>query len=186
MVHSVYRNSFWAVDRFNKLSLGPNSIQFSVMTQSWTTRVFLAMLACSETNAYLIHNTMLKRDGRDPLSHNKFKEDLAQALINNPYREMPAVAGPSTCATQPSEVNNHVLLTRAPKKKNLVCVICQQYGGRSRYPYGSLKNKPEISKYARTRRTVFTCQCGVHVCPPTLRTCHFIHQLNAISAPEWH
>lgn len=32
MVHSIYRGSFWAVDRFNKLSLGPNSIQYAVAT----------------------------------------------------------------------------------------------------------------------------------------------------------
>lgn len=86
MVHSVYRGSFWAVDRFNKLCLGPNSIQHSVHTHSWATRVFLALLAMAETNAYLIHNHMLKRDGLVPISHHTWKEELAKALIFNPYR----------------------------------------------------------------------------------------------------
>ena len=86
MVHSVYRGSFWAVDRFNKLCLGPNSIQHSVHTHSWATRVFLALLAMAETNAYLIHNHMLKRDGLEPISHHAWKEELAKALIFNPYR----------------------------------------------------------------------------------------------------
>ena len=31
-VHATYRSNFWAVDRFNKLSLGPHSMQYAVYT----------------------------------------------------------------------------------------------------------------------------------------------------------
>jgi hypothetical protein len=41
----------------------------------------------AETNAYLIHNTLLKRDGLEPISHYEWKDQLAKAFIWNPYRE---------------------------------------------------------------------------------------------------
>lgn len=54
----------------------------------------MALLAISETNAYLIHNTMLKRAGLAQVSHYEFKEKLAQALLDNPYCVVQA-EGPS-------------------------------------------------------------------------------------------
>lgn len=54
-VHSKYRGMFWAVDRYNKLALGPGSVQYATYTKKWETRLFLAFIAMSETNAYLAH-----------------------------------------------------------------------------------------------------------------------------------
>lgn len=34
-VHAIYRSKFWHVDRFNKLALGPKSIQYAVGTHDW-------------------------------------------------------------------------------------------------------------------------------------------------------
>lgn len=54
-VASVYRAKFWHVDRFNKLSLGPDSLQYAVRTLDWKTRFFFGMVGISESNAYLAH-----------------------------------------------------------------------------------------------------------------------------------
>jgi hypothetical protein len=54
-VFSIYRGGFSAVDVFNKVALGPNSIQKSYKTKSWTHRMFLAYISFAVANAYFAH-----------------------------------------------------------------------------------------------------------------------------------
>jgi hypothetical protein len=54
-VHATYRSEFNAVDNFNKLALGPGTAQFAMRTMKWDRRVFFAMIAMAETNAYLAY-----------------------------------------------------------------------------------------------------------------------------------
>lgn len=75
-VHATYRDKFWHVDRFNKLALGPKSIQYVLKTNDWRVRMFLALLAISETNAWLLQNAMLERQGLTPVSHVDFRAQL--------------------------------------------------------------------------------------------------------------
>ncbi len=52
-VHSIYRGKFSTVDVFNKLALGPHSLQKSFKTKDWRMRIFQCTLGFSVTNAYL-------------------------------------------------------------------------------------------------------------------------------------
>ena len=54
-VHQVYRESFSRVDVFNKLALGPGSVQDSYQTRSWTFKFFLCCVSMAETNAFLAY-----------------------------------------------------------------------------------------------------------------------------------
>ena len=54
-VHARYRGTFSKVDIFNKMSLGPNSLQMVYKTKEWVNRFFLAVLSMCITNAYLAH-----------------------------------------------------------------------------------------------------------------------------------
>lgn len=58
-----YRSRFWGVDRFNKLSLGPDSVSTAVRTLDWRKRMFFSLLAISETNAYLSYNAEARKIG---------------------------------------------------------------------------------------------------------------------------
>lgn len=62
-VHATYRSKFWAVDRYNKLALGPDSVQYAVRATQWSTRFFFAILAMCETNGYLAYNQVLRQAG---------------------------------------------------------------------------------------------------------------------------
>lgn len=56
MVHAHYRGKFSGVDRWNRFSFGPGSIQNAMKTKSWHVRFFLAMLSACVTNAFLASN----------------------------------------------------------------------------------------------------------------------------------
>ena len=82
--HSKYRSRFSGVDRFNNIALGSNSsVQYAVHTERWQVRFFLAMLAISETNAYLAHNIRRTRkrvpEGGE-IKRKQWKIRLAAAL----------------------------------------------------------------------------------------------------------
>ena len=55
-VAATYRNYFWGVDRYNKLSLGPGSLQYAVRVLDWKKRFFFALMGMCECNAYLAYN----------------------------------------------------------------------------------------------------------------------------------
>lgn len=127
------------MDRFNRLSLGPGSIQYAVNTQDWKVRFFLALLAISETNAYLITNTMLKRNTKEPLDHVEFKKLLADALIFSPHRKRDLHAPTnSSVPDQPWDIGEHCFIRRSETRTNLVCVVCQKFRRRdTAIVYGS-------------------------------------------------
>lgn len=55
-VAATYRSRFWAVDRFNKMALGPHSIMGALRTMDWKTRFFNSLLGMAVTNAYQAYN----------------------------------------------------------------------------------------------------------------------------------
>lgn len=81
----MYRANFWAVDRFNRLALGPSSIQYCVRTLDWRKRCFFALLAMSVTNAYLATIACSKVECLTPPDHAQFVEELAYELRDNVY-----------------------------------------------------------------------------------------------------
>ncbi len=85
-VHAYYRELFSAVDRYNKLALACNtSVQYSVRTLRWTSRFYMAMLACSETNAWIAHTHRQAGLGLEQTSRVAWKLQLAEALCSNPF-----------------------------------------------------------------------------------------------------
>ena len=72
-VHAAYRNSYAGVDTFNKLALGPRSVQYAVATKCWHRRVFLSILTMCETNAYLAYSHAARLEGRAALTRIQWK-----------------------------------------------------------------------------------------------------------------
>jgi hypothetical protein len=116
-MHDLYRKNFNAVDLFNRSCFGNFSVQFSVMTKSWTRRMFLAMLGMCETNA---QNAYKKVVG--PVERYQWLTMLADKLINNPWYVEEDVAGPSE-PPQPTTFacGNYVRLTGRSK-----CHVCKK------------------------------------------------------------
>jgi hypothetical protein len=54
MIHAEYRTYFNAVDVHNKLALGPHSV-CTIGANHLQLKIFLALLAMAETNAYLTY-----------------------------------------------------------------------------------------------------------------------------------
>lgn len=90
-MHDVYRKNFNAIDLFNRSCFGIFSMQFAIMTKSWTRRMFLAMLGMCETNA---QNAYKKVVG--PVERYTWLTMLSDKLINNPWYVDDNAAGPST------------------------------------------------------------------------------------------
>ena len=82
---ATYRNKFWHVDRYNKLSLGPDSMQYATRTQDWKVRFFFGMVGMSECNAYLAHTAGKHSRKLDPLSRTTWKVTLGDVLCRDPF-----------------------------------------------------------------------------------------------------
>ena len=54
-VHALYRESFSGVDIFNKVALGPHSVQKAYKSKDWTHRFWSALVGMCEANAYLMY-----------------------------------------------------------------------------------------------------------------------------------
>jgi hypothetical protein len=78
-IHYIYRSHFNAVDVHNKLCVGPRSV-CSVGGNFLLLKLWLAMVAIAETNAYLTY-AKLKKLSSDQYSHPDFKIDLEQELL---------------------------------------------------------------------------------------------------------
>jgi hypothetical protein len=78
-IHYIYRSNFNAVDVHNKLAVGPRSV-CNVATTSLPLRLWLSMLACAETNAYLMYMHHHKLSS-EQYSHGDFKADLERELL---------------------------------------------------------------------------------------------------------
>ena len=92
-MHDLYRQNFNAVDLFNRDCFGKYSVQFAVMTRSWSRRMFLACLGMCETNALHAYRKVV-----GPITRYEWLVKLSDALINNPWMESASedeAAGPS-------------------------------------------------------------------------------------------
>ena len=65
-VHNIYRTHFNRVDLFNRHTLGVKSVQSAVHCYEWWKRMFLALLGCCVTNAYLAYCIYLREQGAKP------------------------------------------------------------------------------------------------------------------------
>jgi hypothetical protein len=79
MIHAEYRTYFNAVDVRNKLVLGPHSV-CPVGANSLQLKIFLALVAMAETNAYLTYVDIKKLTSAE-YSHGDFKTDLERGLL---------------------------------------------------------------------------------------------------------
>jgi hypothetical protein len=84
MIHAEYRSSFNAVDVHNKLALGPRSV-CSVGASHLLLKIFLALVAIAETNAYLTYMDIKKLTSSE-YSHGDFKRDLERGLLERAAR----------------------------------------------------------------------------------------------------
>ena len=60
-VHGLYRAHFSAVDRWNRHTFGPTSLQHALTTKDWRLRFFLALFSACVTNAFLAGNAHRRR-----------------------------------------------------------------------------------------------------------------------------
>ena len=81
-VHATYRNSFWAVDCYNRLCFGPEGTHRVVKVQMWHRRFFLALISMAVTNAYFAFNHARKAAGLPKQELSEFKHDLAMGMLN--------------------------------------------------------------------------------------------------------
>jgi hypothetical protein len=77
--HYICRSNFNAVDVYNKLATGPQSI-CSVGANSLVSKLFLSVDAFAETNAYLMYVKHHKLSW-DEYNHSDFKVDLDRAMM---------------------------------------------------------------------------------------------------------
>ena len=97
-VHAIYRESFSAVDIFNKIALGPHSVSTAFKSKLWTHRFWASLVAMSETNAYLVHKQrcLSQQTPVRPKDHSDWKEELAWNLIHSVTRDRAKAERPTT------------------------------------------------------------------------------------------
>lgn len=95
-MHEIYRSYFNAIDLFNRSCFGSFTLQFAVLTKSWSRRMFLAMLGMCETNAQNAYKEV------GPVERYQWLNMLANKLINNPWVEEEAGPSPPPAAATPA------------------------------------------------------------------------------------
>lgn len=80
----MYRRHFNAVDKYNKLTMGPKSVATAIKTRAWAFRFFLGLLSCCVSNAYLGRKMDAERESWEPMSLDEFKKGLAEELFADP------------------------------------------------------------------------------------------------------
>lgn len=169
-VHAIYRAGFSAVDIFNKMSLGPNSIQKAYKTKQWTHRMFLAFLSFAVTNAYLCHKHRNKSNGTKWLEFSDWKEELVWAMFKHAKRE----SAKDRTRTKQQDVPGALLtrfglkctdLTKHPKRTNPHCAIC---------------------KVKRTSFYCTTCGPGYPICNSMDNSdCRLVHMICQNTKDKW-
>jgi hypothetical protein len=79
MIHAEYRACFNAVDVHNRLALGPHSL-CTVGANHLHLKIFFALVAIAETNAYLTYADLKKLTSAQ-YSHGDFKMDIERGLL---------------------------------------------------------------------------------------------------------
>ena len=165
---ALYRGNFWAIDRFNKLALGPSSVATAFRTMDWKRRFFMSVLALCETNAYLAYNAMAAEKSQPTLTRNEWKLALAKALCGNPYSEQIVTKSiaQGSVPTVHQLLGNHGHIVPRADRKSLICGVCKQYG-KPPYP-----------------RTHYQCGCGIYVCSPAnpQKMCALLHMVDCVGA----
>jgi hypothetical protein len=85
MIHAEYCTYFNAVDVHNKLALGPHSV-CTIGANHLQLKIFLALLAMAQTNAYLTYVNSKKLTSAK-YSHGDFKTDLERGLLEPPLQQ---------------------------------------------------------------------------------------------------
>lgn len=161
-VFQIYRSHYNAVDNFNKLALGPKSSQYAYRTPHWDRRVFMALLAMAETNAFLAYRALELRAGRRPMVHATWRRALSAVLIHNPYRpQFARMRAPVPLAERPL-LEGHANMYMQESRNMKVCEVCGT-------------------------RTAVRCSCGAAVCAPNrnLKQCYATHLLDVVDVETW-
>lgn len=151
-VHATYRNNFWLVDRFNRVALGPESMQYAVRATDWTKRMFFALVGISETSAYFAHSQIRELGGHEQYSRYEWKRELASTLCNDPFQvRLAARMQVPRDKDLWTILRTHVGAMPRKDKKVKVCRVCSEAG---KYGEGS----------TGTHRSMYMCGCGAHLC----------------------
>jgi len=161
-MHAIYRTFFNAVDVHNKLALGPRSV-CSVGANHLLLKLWLAVVAIAETNAFLLYSRAKKLTTSE-YSHGDFKLDLVHELLQQACKEE-ADAGSEDEQCRPS--------TRSSAGSAVDVATGDTADCRTTMP-------PELQKHALKRSentnrkcsvcghlTKAVCGCGLAVCGPT-------------------
>jgi hypothetical protein len=164
-IHHIYRSSFNVVDVHNKLSVGPRSV-CNVAKTSLPWKLWLYLVACAETNAYLmyVHHHKLSSE---QYNHADFKVDLGRELLqwgqdDDTVNEEAGVHTRSSAGSvasgasaersgqsMPATFHGHALAHKQDKHR--LCMVC-------------------------ATRTKWFCECGRAICgTPGNRTCWAWH-----------
>ena len=172
---ATYCGNFWGVDRYNKLALGPDSVQYAFRVQDWKHRFFYALMGMCECNAYLAYNQVRQTPSMAPVTRKEWKLHLAKQLLEDPLAD----AKPSRKVDTEDQVTkvqdalggHGIILSMGSAV--LVCQICSKY-----------KVKTEEGK---TRRSHHKCTCGAVICNPltTNKVCWITHLVQCVDKDMW-
>ena len=108
----LYRNHFNAVDVYNKMAVGPSSLQSVVGTKLWWKRVFISFLGLCETNAYLAYCRLVRQ-----VSRYDFRAELAATMLR--------VGGFEPMYISITDSKSHRFMTSFGEGLKRVCARCK-------------------------------------------------------------
>ena len=134
----------------------------------WRLRIFFALLAMSETNAYLAFNVKNRARGFQPWTRVQWKQQLAKQLLADPLRQEGVPTQLRTRAKEAEQfvpnlhsiTHNHYAIKTGTGKDSRVCKVCSELKVKV-----SKRSKGETSQ--PLPRSVYRCTCGVTVCNPS-------------------
>jgi hypothetical protein len=144
--------------------VGHGSLARNLRTKRWDVRFFEALLSMSMINSWKACNHDRKGDQEKPMSLTVFQKELGYALLNNPYDKSSIIQTKGASDGKDVELFTeavHATTSAFNKNANRACKVCGKGG------------------------CGIFCSCGVPVCNPKKKDCHFRHQLQSWSSTTW-
>jgi len=118
-MHELYRSYIHVVDCCNKVSLGHGNVCDVWQSKKVHHRLFAALLAITETNAY--HAYLMHRSSTCTYNRHDWHKDLSDALLNNAFVQQAAPQGVVINTT----VAAHIHLVSEGDDRKKVCRMCK-------------------------------------------------------------